>query len=68
MEPIVTDQAGMYTVMKCFNRETSFLLVNTYGPNYDDPQFYINMANIMGGSAPTQIFGGGILIVFLILL
>lgn len=59
LEHCVTDQAGRYIITRCHNRETNFLIVNSYGPNYDDPQFYLSIAALIKGFGTLPILWGG---------
>ncbi|KAJ1177668.1 hypothetical protein NDU88_002920 [Pleurodeles waltl] len=50
---------GSYIVALCSNGTVMFLLVGIYGPNFDNPQFYYDLAAKAGGwGGYPQVWGG----------
>ncbi|KAJ1209505.1 hypothetical protein NDU88_004883 [Pleurodeles waltl] len=43
-EGVEVDPGGRYVVAKCKGRALTFILIGIYGPNYDDPLFYRDLA------------------------
>ncbi|KAJ1142227.1 hypothetical protein NDU88_008554 [Pleurodeles waltl] len=44
LREVAADPGAWYVVAHCSGSVLSFLLMDIYGPNYDDPQFYSDLA------------------------
>ena len=52
---VVTDRVGNYIIMHMQVLETEFCIVNIYGPNADEPDFYTNLFDIVAGFETSTI-------------
>ena len=53
------DTDGRNLICECTINETSYVFCNVYGPNTDDPAFWINIAKKLDGLAADNIIIGG---------
>ncbi|KAJ1186431.1 hypothetical protein NDU88_003212 [Pleurodeles waltl] len=44
LQEVETDPNGRYIVVRCGNGAATFLFVGIYGPNFDNPKFYYDLA------------------------
>lgn len=59
LEPLVTDQDGRYTITKCKGKGLDLLIVNIYGPNYNNPDFFKQWADKVDLQEGGYILCGG---------
>ena len=56
---IDTDQQGNYIIVNLKTIENEFTLINIYGPNRDNPEFYLNIKQNIERLNLTNIIWGG---------